>query len=357
MNILILTGKFGMGHWSAAQALSEQLAGDGHNAEIVDFFDYAMPELAPAMYRAFSLLVTYGGAIYNIYRCLSEKGGGDVMLPLERLTNQLAGLIEERRPALVISTHPVCSRLMSAYKLQQGSSLPLVTCITDVTCHSEWIHPATDRYLTAGESVRQGLAEKGVEPSRIEVTGIPVSTRFGDTHRTDDVRELLIMGGGLGLMPRKDAFYQALNELTGVHTTILTGKNEKLYKRLHGRYENIEAVPFTDQVPAYMGRAHLMLSKPGGITTFEAIAARLPMLAWEPFLNQERENARFLVENGMARIAAKEESACLAAIRGTIYDDGALIGMERAMDRLAGTLRRTAVCTVVQELTREEAAV
>lgn len=54
------------------------------------------------------------------------------------------------------------------------------------------------------------------------------------------------MGGGLGLMPRKDSFYEALNALPGVHTTILTGKNQKLYDRLAGKYENIEVVAFTD---------------------------------------------------------------------------------------------------------------
>ena len=64
----------------------------------------------------------------------------------------------------------------------------------------------------------------------------------------------------------------------------------------------------------------------------EAIAARLPILAWQPFLKQEQENANFLVRRGMARIAAKEESACLAAIRETICDGEALSAMERAMD-------------------------
>ena len=99
-----------------------------------------------------------------------------------------------------------------------------------------------------------------------------------------------------------------------------------------------------------MARAHLMLSKPGGITCFEAIAARLPILAWQPFLKQEQENADFLVDHGMARIAAKEESACLAAIRETIYDDQALSAMEQAMERTSAQLAGAAVCTVVQEL-------
>ena len=112
-------------------------------------------------------------------------------------------------------------------------------------------------------------------------------------------------------------------------------------------------MPFTTQVDKYMARASLMLSKPGGITCFEAIAARLPILAWQPFLKQEQENANFLVRRGMARIAAKEESACLAAIRETICDGGALSAMERAMDDMAADISRTAACAVVRSLGRE----
>ena len=96
-----------------------------------------------------------------------------------------------------------------------------------------------------------------------------------------------------------------------------------------------------------------MLSKPGGITCFEAIAARLPILAWQPFLKQEQENADFLVSHGMARIAAKEEAACLGAIRETIYDNKALSAMERAMEQTSNQLTRAAVCRVVDELAGE----
>ena len=352
MNILILTGRFGMGHLSAANALREQLAQDGHRADVVDLFEYAQPKLAPAMYWWFNVLVTRGGVFYNLYHDLTAndpgEGRGDILL------EGLDALLDEYAPDVVVSTHPVCSAAVARYKGEGPSELPLVTCVTDVTCHSEWIHPGTDCYLVAGESVRRGLAAKGVDPDTVVVSGIPVSGKFRPAPRDrSGRRELLIMGGGLGLMPRRDSFYQALNALPGVHTTILTGKNEKLYQRLHGRYEHIEAVPFTREVEKYMARAHLMLSKPGGITCFEAIAARLPILAWQPFLKQEQENADFLVSHGMARIAAKEEAACLGAIRETIYDNKALSAMERAMEQTSNQLTRAAVCRVVDELAGE----
>ena len=126
--------------------------------------------------------------------------------------------------------------------------------------------------------------------------------------------------------------------MPGVRTTIITGGNQKLYDRLHGRYENIEVVGFTDRVYDYMAQADLMLSKPGGITLFETIFSELPILAWEPFLQQERENARFLIRHQIGRIAPKEPEACLEAIARLLTDDIALARMGQNMRRLKGQL-------------------
>lgn len=354
MEILILTGKFGMGHWSAALSIQEQLEREGHQAQVVDFFAYALPETAPALYRGFNLLVTYGGGIYNLFHRMKRNAEGEVPLA-SQFTRRLAGLLAVTRPDVVVSTHPVCSGVVARYKAERTSALPLVTCVTDITSHSEWIHPGTDRYLVAGEDVKTALVRKGVDAERVTVTGIPVRAQFSsELRRMDGPRQLLIMGGGLGLMPRKDSFYEALNALPGVHTTILTGKNQKLYDRLAGKYENIEVVAFTDRVYEYMGRAHLMLSKPGGITTFEAIAAQLPMLAWEPFLEQERENARFLVAHGLGRVVPKDEEDCLAAIRACIHDDVLLERMSAAMGGMNTALRRQAIGLVIRQLAGQE---
>lgn len=345
MEILILSGKFGMGHYSAALSLREQLEREGHEVRLIDFFDYALPEMAAALYRGFDLLVTYGGGIYNLVHRMTRDARGGAP---GQLTRRFGELLTSGTDA-VISTHPACSGAAAQYKQRRHSGVPLITCVTDITCHSEWIHRGTDCYLVPTATVRDGLAAKGVDPERVVVTGIPVRESFatGGGEKPGDRRELLIMGGGLGLMPQKDGFYEALDKLPGVHTTILAGKNRKLYERLEGRYENVETVAFTSRVSEYMGRAHLMLSKPGGVTTFEAIAARLPLLAWEPFLEQERENARFLVEHGMAVVVPKEEDECLDAIRRTIYDDEALGTMRAAMDGMGRSLRSQSVGEII----------
>ena len=328
MNILILTGKFGMGHWSASQSLRQRLlrAFPDARVEVEDFFAYAMPDASDALYKGFSLLVTLGSGLYNTYYKCTENITIKTKPPFESyFQDKLLELLAQRRPDAVVCTHPTCAQLMADYKRETGAAVPLVTCVTDLTSHSEWLNEGTDCYLVGAPDIRDALVEKGVEP-----------------------------GGGLGLLPRKDSFYEALDALPGVRTTLITGGNQKLYDRLHGRYGHIEVLGFTDKVYEYMARADLLLSKPGGITLFETITSELPILAWEPFLQQEINNARFITRYQIGRTASKEPEACIEAIKRLLYDDRALERMSRNMRALKGRLEGDALARRLSALIQSE---
>lgn len=338
MKVLILSGKFGMGHWSAANALRQSMQINLPEAEVsvVDLCQWVAPGCAGALYKAFSLLVSHGGSLYNTYYRCTEKtvqpeGKHTCLRPL---LDRLEELLREEKPDGIISTLPLCAQLVSCYKRERGLWIPLVTCITDLSTHPEWINWGTDCYLVGSREVRDGLAAQGVERERILITGIPVRPEFRAPARktSRQQRELLLMGGGLGLLPKEDVFYEGLNALPGVHTTVLTGKNQKLYDRIAGRYPNVTAVSFTPDVRDYMLKADLMVSKPGGITLFEAISLGLPLLMPKPFLQQEINNADFAVRRGIARVAEKGSEACLRAIRELLSDPEAL---RRMADNMA----------------------
>jgi len=169
-------------------------------------------------------------------------------------------------------------------------------------------------------------------------------------------RRLLIMGGGLGLMPKRDRFYEELNALPHVKTTIIAGNNRRLYEHLAGKYENIQVLGFTDRVYDHMAQADLVLTKPGGITLFETIFSELPILAWAPFLEQEKNNARFLTRRGLGRIAPKESEACIDAICGLIYDDGALEAMAGNMHAMKAQLEEESLGHILAALAAERGA-
>lgn len=319
MNILILTGKFGMGHWSAAQSLRQQLLGSHPDAsvEVVDFPAYALPSFSGVMYKLFNLMVTHGRHIFNLYYRITGKGRPDAHPPFEGMfLNRLVKLLDSRRPDMVIATHPLCAQVVSRYKEKAGQSgetseLPLITCVTDVSTHPEWINRNTDCYLVPSGEIRRSLSERGVDPRLVCVTGIPVREEFRSLprHREGKVRELLIMGGGLGLLPGNPAFYDALNRIPHTHITIITGRNRRLYRRLYGKWENIQVEGYVSHVWDYMAKADLIVSKPGGITLFEAIFARVPLLSWPPTLQNERNNARWMTEQGIGWVADSENCA------------------------------------------------
>lgn len=344
MRVLILTGRFNNGHCSAAQSLRQELTAAYPDAavEVVDFLTYAIPGMDNAVYKLFQILVTHAAGLYNAFYKLTEKATGD-LLPVHALpfVRAMESLLEERRPDAVIATHPLCAQLVGRCKKKGSYEGAFLTCVTDVTDHGEWLCRECDGYLVGAESVRDAFVKRGVEKDRIAVTGIPVRREFKEfcDRARDGERRLLIMGGGLGLLPKDDDFYQAVNDLPGVKTTLITGHNQKLYEQLVGKYPNIQVLGYTQDVYAYMGHSDLVLSKPGGVTTFEAIFSATPMLAWEPFWEQERRNADFLVREGMGRVAGKKSEQCLAALRELLADPATLREMSGKMralqDRLA----------------------
>lgn len=358
MKAIILSGKFGMGHWSAAQSLRQELLRSHPDAsvEVVDFLSYAMPNLSGLLYKSFNLMVTHGRHLFNMYYCITGKGHPDTH-PLFAgvFLERLAMLLCQKRPDVVIATHPLCAQLVSQLKEKAAGAetvcadeqeildLPLITCVTDVSSHPEWINRNTNCYLVPSGEIRRSLVEKGVNPALICVTGIPVREEFRHLARCSEEkrRELLIMGGGLGLLPGGTAFYEALNRIPHTHTTIITGRNRRLYKRLHGKWDNIQVEGYVSQVWDYMARADLIVSKPGGITLFEAIFARVPILSWPPSLQNEQSNARWMVEKGIGWVAEREN--CAGEIQEILSDQSRLSEAAYRMECLRRQLQAVAL--------------
>ena len=228
--------------------------------------------------------------------------------------------MEERKSDLIISTLPLCSQIVSTYKEKTGSNVPLITCVTDITGHSEWINKNTDMYLVGSYSVREKFIKKGVHTNKIFVTGIPVRPEFMTAPQSNrernwnDKRSILLMGGGLGILPFDNDFYQDLDRLHGIEFTVIAGMNHSLYQSLQGKYSNIRVLGYVDNIFDYMVEADAIITKPGGVTTFEAIFAELPILALTPLLQQEKYNAQFIQEMKIGTILNTEQKVNAATI-------------------------------------------
>ena len=336
-----------MGHVKCAEAITEEIYASQPDASVttVDVMDYLFPHLSKAIYKGFSLLVTKLPGMYNH---LNRAAGKHAGVPMKKtIAAKLDRLIAETQPDLIISNLPVCSKYISAYKELRVCTVPLFTYITDITVHDEWIADKTDLYFVGDESTGNVLISKGVSAEKIVVSGIPVKRVFKSAFKdgtlkdqekadtgTHTKKRLLIMGGGLGLVPGGSRLLKRLNEETCFEVTLITGKNRSLEKRARRKYKNINVVGFTDKIADYMAAADLVLTKPGGITTFEAIASRTPMYIADPFLEQEVGNVRFIESKNIGRVVWSRDCDVASDIINFLKDTALIDTMKENMAKL-----------------------
>lgn len=318
MKILILTSRFGMGHYCAAEAIKEELLESNSNdiIEIVDIVEVLYPTFYKFVYSFFNLFICRFSGVYNLINSFASKHENNCLK--RRSLNKINSLIEKYDPDLIVSSWSACSRYISDYKRECKNDIPLYTYITDITAHDGWVTDMTDKYFVAAKSTMESLVSKGVDREKIVVNGIPVKQQFKQERQFNsigdycelqyDKKKILIMGGGLGLIPDLNKILDRLYETESVHITIITGKNKKLFKKLKKDYPKINVIGYTDQVDRYMRMADLLITKPGGISTFEAIYTTTPLYVIKPFLLQEVGNAEFIEKMRIGKVAWENDS-------------------------------------------------
>ncbi|WP_129600941.1 MGDG synthase family glycosyltransferase [Anaerophilus nitritogenes] len=317
IDILLLTATFGLGHRSAAKAIVEHVKrkNENINMEIVDIFQIINPKLCKSLYKGYEFLITKNRRLYNYFyykKYFNEHSQMDdwfyrICLP------KLTSYILSTNPKMIIATFPVGSGLASKYKEKYQRDLPIISCITDVVDSWEWIYPNIDQYFVATEEIKNKLIGKGVSGKRIAVTGIPIRVQFerqkNDLKKLKKIKKsdgftILIMGGGMGLLPKEREFYIWLDELKEVKTTILTGNNKEIYNRLKKdeNLRNLTILEYTENVSSLMNKSDLLITKAGGVTLFEGIKSHLPIVVFKPSLGQEIENAKFITQKNIGTI-------------------------------------------------------
>lgn len=363
MNILILTGRFGQGHYSTALSLKQEIQKqmEDVNIQIVDIVDYIAPKLNGVVYSGFNIMVRRASKVYNFFYKNTIDLDFNMKMPFTNIfIEKIENLIYEDKPDIIISTLPFCSRIVSQFKSRTSSNIPLITCITDISVHNEWINPETNVYLVATETVKANLIKNGTRAEDIVVIGIPVKDQFknisfNENKHNNYSKNLLIMGGGLGLIPLEDSVYNRLNKVCNLNVTVILGNNEKEYNRLRKKYHNIEVIGYTDRVHEYMANADLIISKAGGITLFEAIYSELPILALCPFLEQERNNANFIEYKNIGEVLWDKNEDIVEKTLKIIYNENKLKIMRENMRQIKLNINDRVILEIMDKVLVEVA--
>ena len=124
----------------------------------------------------------------------------------------------------------------------------------------------------------------------------------------------------------------------GADLVVVSGRNEKLRRKIAALKapRGVRLVPlgFVTNMHEITAVVDLMISKPGGLTSSECLARRLPMLIVDPIPGQEERNATYLLEAGAAWQASTLDSLDFKLGR-LLAEPKHLAAMRRAAGRLA----------------------
>jgi processive 1,2-diacylglycerol beta-glucosyltransferase len=258
------------------------------------------------------------------------------------------GLFDKFQPDVVACTQAFPCGMVADFKKNYGSKLKLIAVLTDYVPHSYWIYDAVDYYIAPSEEVKIRLVKKGVAPEKIKSLGIPFDSKFNQNIKRNEISEklklnsnlptVLIMGGGHGLGPMKIIIKSLERVKIELQEIIITGANKKLYNSLKEKVKKykkkILVFGYADNINELMGISDIIITKPGGITTAEALTKRLPMIIVDPIPGQEANNARYLTEKGAA-IQIDAPGEVYLTIEDLLKDSVKLMRMREAAERIS----------------------
>jgi len=351
LKMMILYASYGDGHLQAARAIQNALENRGIGRTVmIDLLAESHPFINAMTRRfylkSFTLMPGLYGWLYDRTRPMRHDSlfaGWLHSFGRDRLRK----LLWEEKPDAVIHTFPLLA--MPALKQRTGLQIPTCTVITDFDLHRRWVHPDIDRYYVPTEDMQRELVSLGIESRRICVSGIPLKSGFSSVTADPQVRlsyglpadkpVVLIMAGAQGVLTGIADIVRSLLEQSSLTVALVCGRNESLAGEMrvlfagHPEADRLRIFGYVERMHELMALSSCIVTKPGGVTLAESLAAELPIFAYRPVPGQERNNALYLQSKGAAVIVNTPEQLRLEILK-LFGDPIRLMTSKRALRKL-----------------------
>lgn len=339
--LLILTAGFGEGHNAAARALmaaGESVFGEGY-ARVADPFALASPRFNAAARRGYILWINRAPKLWSrFYDWLDHSRSAAPLLGMFRAEKRaLAALIEQEAPGVIACTYPVYAFMLAALAREQRLRVPFFNVVTDsITINSLWWRAGAAGWFLPNEDSAEVMQRAGLPRDRLRVLGFPVSDFF-----KSNAAELSPPDLGAGATPRVLCIINSgtrgaietvrrLLSTTDWEITCTVGRDEALQHKLTvlavGRKFPTKILGWTHEIPRLLMTHHVVISKAGGATTQEALAARCPMIVNQIVPGQEEGNYELLRRYGVGALA--ESPAAVVAELERAFKEGGRVWRE-----------------------------
>ena len=331
MKVLILSCNTGGGHNSAAKAIKEAFDERGHYCCVMDALSFGGQKASDLVCDTYIEMVKKTpklfGEIYKMGNKLGQfnqemgKHHSPIYYVNKLYADALEEYINENGFDLVICVHIFPAEAMTSLKKHNKIHIPFYFVATDYYCPPMLEETTPDIIFTAHKDSTFTYLDHGIDKNLLIPTGIPVSKKFLTKKDKLEMRKelglnesdevFLLMSGSMGygdLLDTTRYIFENGNE----HTRIIaiTGHNEDLYKELQSTFKDetrLILLGFTDRVSDYLDASDVLLTKPGGLSSTEALAKGIVLIHTTPIPGCESENVQFFTEHHLS-VCAKEAS-------------------------------------------------
>lgn len=325
MRVLILSTSIGTGHVRAAQAI--EAAFKQHYADVFvrheDSLSFANAAFRKVYQQTYVDLVANAPDLLGMAYDYADRDWDKLHygMAFERLNiAKLARLLKDFKPDAIVCTHSLPADMVSWLLCRKEISCHHAIVITDFDLHAVWLCHHYSRYYVAIDETKEHLVELGFERSRIVTSGIPIDPIFARVkeqrsmrlkHKlAPDLPTIFVSAGGLGMGPVEQILDQLGKLRQPVSIVVACGANAPLLEKVRFASEKlshaqnsrhvIHSIGFTSEMDEYMVASDLIIGKPGGLTSSEALAKGLVAVIIKPIPGQEERNADHLIEEGVA---------------------------------------------------------
>ena len=323
--VLLLSASAGAGHIRAADAIEKAFNqtenADSREVRHIDVLDYTNKVFRHLYSKAYIDLVNKLPEVPGwVYDKLDKPWKNERRrLALDKLnTRPFVKLLREYQPDLIVCTHFLPAEIVSWLKAKEKLSSRQVIIVTDFDVHAMWLVHHYERYFVALDEARVYLEALGIPSNKITVSGIPIDPVFAKKKDKQEMRlkhglapdrtTILLSAGGFGV-GSIDALVASLLPLQHrAQVVAICGRNEELFQRLSKLAARakpdatvlLKPFGYTKEMDELMTASDLVLGKPGGLTTCEALAKGLVFVIVNPIPGQEERNSDHLLEGGVA---------------------------------------------------------
>ncbi|HEX8772441.1 MAG TPA: glycosyltransferase [Pyrinomonadaceae bacterium] len=355
--VLVLSASAGAGHMRAADAVERAIVETGASLEVrhVDTLAYTNKLFRHLYSKAYLEMVNKTPEVLGwLYDHLDKPWKNERRrLALDKLnTRPFVRMLKEYQPEIIVCTHFLPAEIISWLRAKERITSRQAIVVTDFDVHAMWLCHHYEHYFVALEETRVHMEKLGIPKEKLTVSGIPIDPVFAlekdkramrDKHQLrQDVLTILLSAGGFGVGPMEHII-QSLTEMRGpVQVVALCGRNAELKERIEGLARgfapgarvSIRPVGFTKEMDEYMSASDILLGKPGGLTTSEALAKGLVFVIVNPIPGQEERNSDHLLEDGVA-IRCNNLPALAYKIDRLVADPSRFSAMQSNARRLA----------------------